>query len=304
MSEAMLMPGLEERRAEIGGCEMRYFVAGAGPSLILLHGLGGSATNWTAMAPQLARCRRLLVPDLPGHGRSASAKAPDGLGSIADQVGALAAHERILPAAIVGHSLGCEVAVQLAVRSSDCVSALVLIAASGIAATKRSAAAFLGVTTRVRPARVAARFRSSVARHPTLRCLAFGGWGAWDARDLSPTVTLGFLDGPAHARDTATAGLGLLRNDARFDLGRVQCPSLVVWGARDRLTPVAGGFEYARRLRAPIRVLAATGHLVIGERPSECVALVEGFLDRVREVDELPFDVELRGKPRSERLNT
>jgi pimeloyl-ACP methyl ester carboxylesterase len=282
---------------------MRYFVGGTGPPLLLLHGLGGSATNWTAMAPRLALRRRVLVPDLPGHGRSAPAAAPDGLGSIADHVDALAEHERMLPAAVVGHSLGCEVAVQLAVRSAERVSALVLIAGSGVAATTRGAVVFVGVSTRLRPARVAARFRSSIARSPTLRRLVFGGWGAWDARELSPAVILGFLEGPAYARDTATAGRGLIATDSRPLLGLVRCPCLVVWGARDRLTPIVGGFEYARRLGASLRVLPATGHLVIGERPIECVALVESFLDRIREVDELPVDVELRSEPGGEGLN-
>jgi len=53
---------------------------------------------------------------------------------------------------------------------------------------------------------------------------------------------------------------------------------LVVWGARDRLVPLEVGFEYARRLQAPLRVLPAAGHLVIGEYPVECARLVETFL--------------------------
>ena len=52
----------------------------------------------------------------------------------------------------------------------------------------------------------------------------------------------------------------------------------MVWGARDRLVPLEVGFEYARRLRAPLRVLPAAGHLLIGEYPHECAQLVETFL--------------------------
>ena len=60
---------------------------------------------------------------------------------------------------------------------------------------------------------------------------------------------------------------GACRDDPRAYLDRVRCPALVVWGARDRLTPLEDGFEFARRLRAPLRVLPATGHLVVGECP-------------------------------------
>ena len=53
MTDAKL-PGLEERFAEIKGVRMRYFVGGEGPSLILVHGLGGAAANWTELVPLLA----------------------------------------------------------------------------------------------------------------------------------------------------------------------------------------------------------------------------------------------------------
>jgi pimeloyl-ACP methyl ester carboxylesterase len=45
---------------------------------------------------------------------------------------------------------------------------------------------------------------------------------------------------------------------------------------------VADAFEYARRLRAPLRLIADCGHLLIGERPDVCAAAVEAFLDGVR----------------------
>ena len=59
----------------------------------------------------------------------------------------------------------------------------------------------------------------------------------------------------------------------------MRCPALVLWGARDRLIPLEDGIEYARRLRAPLRVVPAAGHLVVGEYPQECAALLLGFLE-------------------------
>ena len=95
---------------------------------------------------------------------------------------------------------------------------------------------------------------------------------------------LGFLEGPSQHTDVGRAGRALLGDDPRPDLDRVRCRTLLVWGARDRLVPLKDGFEYARRLRAPIRVLPAAGHLVVGELPEQCAALLEVFLDRVGEV--------------------
>jgi pimeloyl-ACP methyl ester carboxylesterase len=122
-------------------------------------------------------------------------------------------------------------------------------------------------------------FRHRIARSPRLRRVIFGFWGADDAESLDPEAVLGFLEWAGATTDTTTAARALLRDDPRYELDAIRCPALVVWGARDRLTPVGDGFEFARRLRAPIRIVAGAGHLLTGERPGECVAILEQFLD-------------------------
>ena len=52
----------------------------------------------------------------------------------------------------------------------------------------------------------------------------------------------------------------------------------MLWGARDRQVPVDDAFEYARRLRAPVRVIPDCGHLLIGERPEACADAIEAFV--------------------------
>src|SRR5438094_6559669 len=131
MTDAKL-PGLEERFAEVKGVQMRYFVGGDGPPLILVHGLGGAAANWTELVPLLASRHRLLVPDLPGHGGSTALPAVAGLEPFADRVALLAERERMLPAPVVGHSLGGMVVLRMALRQPDAVPALVLAAAAGL----------------------------------------------------------------------------------------------------------------------------------------------------------------------------
>src|SRR5215467_12988917 len=93
---------LDERRLEIKGAALRYFVGGDGPPLVLVHGLGGSAANWGELVPLLAPSRRLIVPDLPGHGGSEPLAAVAGLDAFADRVAAVAEHEGALPAPVVG----------------------------------------------------------------------------------------------------------------------------------------------------------------------------------------------------------
>src|SRR5206468_347652 len=154
-----------------------------------VHGLGGSAANWLALAPLLLPGRRVLVPELPGHGGSDPLPAAASLNAWADRIAGLLDE----PAAVVGHSLGGAVALRLAIR---------------------------------RPA--------------------------------------------------------LVRDDPRPDLDRVQCSTLLLWGARDNQLPVGDAFEYARRLRAPLRAIADCGHLLIGERPEACADAIESFLAQSR----------------------
>jgi pimeloyl-ACP methyl ester carboxylesterase len=278
VSEATLLRGFESRVADVGGVRTRYFVGGEGPPLVVVHGLGGAAVNFTLLAPLLARRHRVLIPDLPGHGRSEPLERADDLTAYADHVAALAELEGMFPAPLVGYSMGGVIALRLAVARPDRVTGLALVAAAGIVSVSRRAEIWLAVTGALRPAQVMTRFRGTFARRPRLRWLPFGLWGAVDPPALAPEGVLGFLEGPSQHTDVGMAGRALLKDDPRPDLDHVHCPVLLLWGSRDRLVPLVDGFEYARRLRAPIRTLPAAGHLLVGEQPHECAAILESFL--------------------------
>src|SRR5262249_2092459 len=124
--------GLDERFADVRGVRMRYFVGGEGPPLILVHGLGGAASDWTGLAPHLVRSHRLLISGLPGHGGAPPVAGVSGLEPFADRVAAVAEREGMLPAPVVGHSLGGMVVLRLALRRPDAVRALVLAAGAGL----------------------------------------------------------------------------------------------------------------------------------------------------------------------------
>jgi pimeloyl-ACP methyl ester carboxylesterase len=279
VSDAKLeLPGFEERFAEGRGARLRYLVAGDGEPLLLVHGLGGSAANWLALAPLLLPGRRLIVPDLPGHGGSDPLPAAASLTAYADSLAALLEG----PAAVVGHSLGGAIALRLAIRRPELVSALVLAGAAGISSGSRRARYGLTITGLLKPGRKIAPYRARVARSAVLKTLVFGRWGASDPPALPPEMAEAFLSGPARHTDTVSAAKALVRDDPRPDLDRVRCPVLLLWGARDNQLPVGDAFEYARRLRAPLRVIADCGHLLIGERPEACADAIDSFVEGVR----------------------
>jgi len=284
------LPGFTARYTEVRGARLRSFESGTGPTLALLHGFGGAASNWTLIAPALARRCRVVVPELPGHGGSSPLPAPaETLDPYADRLALLLD----APTVVVGHSLGAVVALRLAARHPGLVRGLVLAGPAGIGSGTRRSQRALTFVSLVQPGKRLSRRLHAVSRNPLLKRLAFGFVGVADPRALDPIAAEGFLAGSGLHTDVRAAGDALVRTDPRNELERVGCPALVLHGARDLQVPLRDGFEYARRLRAPLRVIADCGHLLIGERPRAVVDAISDFLDRIGELEELPVEREL-----------
>jgi pimeloyl-ACP methyl ester carboxylesterase len=281
VTDAILLPGFEERLAEVRGIRLRYFVGGPEGTdpLVLVHGLGGAAANWTLVAPELARTRRVLAVDLPGHGGSDPLPAATSLAPYADRVAGLVEHEGLGSADFVGHSLGGLISLRLAVRRPELARSVVLAAAAGITSSTRRAERMLALFGWLQPGRKISPHWRKVADSRALRLLVFGYWGAADPLELSARAVEGLLREVNLHTDTESAWRALRRDDPRRDLHDVRCPCLVLWGSRDNQLPLEDAFDYARRLGAPLRVIAECGHLLIAERPDACLDAIEGFLE-------------------------
>jgi pimeloyl-ACP methyl ester carboxylesterase len=277
MTSATTRFGLEERHATIGGVELRYFTGGEGDPLLLVHGLGGSAANWVELVAAASGRFRILAPDLPGHGGSGRAQPRAGMTQFADAVAGLIEREAAAPTLVAGHSFGGLVALRLAQRRPDLVRGLLLAAPAGIATRTRAVQIAVFVAGLLRPGRWVAPFRYRYSDRVWYRRVLFQRWFVADPLALSPRATVGFLEGPLEHVDTRTAARAMLADDPRLDLEHVRCPAIVLWGARDPQLPLDDAFEYARRLRARLRVVADCGHLVIGERPLACLDALESL---------------------------
>ena len=275
------LPGFEERRIRYRATGIRYLVAGSGPPVALVHGLGGFAGNWRAIAPALAAERRVIVPELPGHGGSEPLRAAPTLDPFAEAMLAVLEAEDALPAPWVGHSLGGLVGLRAAARRPAAITGLVLAAAAGISSATRIGQATVTAVGVVKPGRILGRRRTLVSRSRLGRTIAFGWWGVADPAGLDPELAEAFLAGPPQHTDTLSAGRALVATDPRLDLERVACPCLCLWGADDNWVPLQDGMEYARRLRAPLRSIAGCGHLLIGERPDAVLRAIREFLAEI-----------------------
>jgi pimeloyl-ACP methyl ester carboxylesterase len=240
-------PPTEQHVAEVGGARLHYQVAGAGPAVVLLHGLSGSTRWWAHNHAVLAQDFRVYGIDLIGFGRSRGQRfvlheAACGLVAWLDQLGLAQAH-------LVGHSMGGYIAADLAAHFPERVDRLVLVNAAAI---------------------------------PFHRTYLHDAWGLVRAVRYVPVSFLpvllqdALLSGP---RTLALALREIVAGDLRADLGRVQAPTLVVWGEHDTVIPMRIGRELHSRLpNAAWAVIEGAGHNPMWDRPQAFNRVVSDFL--------------------------
>jgi pimeloyl-ACP methyl ester carboxylesterase len=113
--------------ADINGLSMYYEEHGEGDPLVLLHGGIAGGEIFAGIAPRLAEVRRVIVPDLQGHGRTAEADRPLRPEDLADDVAALIGHLGLERADVLGYSLGGAVTWRLAIQHPDRVRRIIVV---------------------------------------------------------------------------------------------------------------------------------------------------------------------------------
>lgn len=245
--------------------------------LVCLHGWSLSSSVFAGLVEGLAPGRRLLLPDLRGHGaRAGVPAAPFGLDDLAADLDALLESEDVRDAVLLGWSLGAQVALAALPRIRRRVSSLVLVSATprftacegwahGLPA---QSVEVLALRVRRDPARAVARF--------------FEGMFADGELDAAGRTRVDALRAALPPPDPAAAAAGLeilLRADLRGALGAVDTPTLVVHGERDPICPTGAGRALAAAIPgARLALVAGAGHAPFLSRPSEVRALLDAAL--------------------------
>jgi pimeloyl-[acyl-carrier protein] methyl ester esterase len=247
-------------------------VRGAGPDVVLLHGWGLHAGVWDAVAAGLAPRHRVSCIDLPGHGRSGWPESDGGLASFAAAAAAAAPERSVW----VGWSLGGLVALHLAATRPERVRGLALVAATPRFVQGPD-------WPHATEPRVLEQFSEELVRDyrgTLLRFLALEALGSEHAREELRTLRQRIGEYPPQEQ-ALRAGLAILRAaDLRPLLGQVQCPVLLLFGARDRLVPAAAGAATAQRLaRTRLHTVAGAAHAPFLSHPQEVLRELSSFLD-------------------------
>ncbi|MBS0527113.1 MAG: alpha/beta hydrolase [Proteobacteria bacterium] len=243
--------------------------------LVLIHGSLESLQVWDGWVAELEGRYRLISVDLPGHGLTGPwARGEYTVDAYADFIEVLADTLRLDRFAIAGHSMGGAVAWTFAATRPERVSQLILV----------DAAAF--------PREAGPTWRRRLARAPVIGDLGIYFKPSWMAREalkevyadpamLTPERVRRFAELQRYPGNRK-ATLQRLRTQEPLDptpLKRLDVPTLIIWGAQDRWTPVADAFRLQTDIKgAKLALFEKPGHNPMEEDPKGTAAAVAGFL--------------------------
>ena len=273
---------IELRHIEIHGHRVGYRSAGSGPVIVLIHGMAGSSATWRFVMPALAEHFTVIAPDLVGHGASEKPRGDYSLGAFASGVRDLLlalGHER---ATLVGQSLGGGVAMQFAYQFPERCERLVLVSSGGLGDEVNILLRLLALPG---AELVLAVGCNSWLHEAGTRVAA---WLANIGLHTSPKITeIWDSYGSLADSETRTAFAHTLRSvvdvaGQRVNAGdrlylAAEVPTLIIWGDRDNIIPVAQGRATHKAIPGSrLEIFEGTGHFPHCDQPDRfCEVLAE-----------------------------
>jgi pimeloyl-ACP methyl ester carboxylesterase len=257
---------------------------GAGPVLLLIHGMAGSSRTWEPVLPLLTDRFTVIAPDLPGHGRSDPAQGDYSLGAYASVLRDLLAVLELDRATIVGHSLGGGIAMQFAYQYPERCDRLVLVDSGGLGREvswllRAMALPGAELTMPVLFPGFAREWGGAVERF-------FRARGIRWARASESWRAYASLTGPENRRafvHTVRAvidpgGQSVSAVDRLYLTSEI--PTLIIWGDQDRIIPLAHAHAAHQAMPGSrLAIIEGTGHFPQAEEPARFARIVAEFVD-------------------------
>ena len=269
------------RWLRIGDRWLHVIDIGEGPVVLFVHGLSGCWKNWLENLPHFARDHRVIAVDLPGFGESEMPAEKISISGYADTLHELMRELAIDSADIVGNSMGGFICAEFAIRYPARVRRLVLVSAAGLSVESILTDRTTGLRHNVEKVvlckiSLLASHTARVARRGRLRSALLLLLVAHPNR-LAPELAYEQV-GSSGKPGFPSAVQALCTYPIRDRLGKIACPTLIVWGDKDRLVPVKDATLFEQLIAGARKIVYAdTGHLSMLERPARFNADVRAF---------------------------
>ncbi len=276
---------VEERNVKVDGVPIHYLAAGIGPPLVLLHGAGDNALDWRWVMPALAATHRVYAPDLPGSPDSTRPAADYSPAFFERFVAAFVDALDIGRATFVGNSFGGLIALRLALSDPARVTALVLVDSAGLGREVNPVFTSVNVPGLAEAAipfwrTPAGAYQRAWGRTVLLFAHPPGSVPReWLVEQCRLALLSGYLEAHVSVLRALVSPLG--QREVLVDrLPSLKIPTLVVWGARDRVFPESQARVAAARFpEGSLAIISECGHMPHVECPDRFLAALDGFLD-------------------------
>ncbi|WP_068277758.1 alpha/beta fold hydrolase [Aldersonia kunmingensis] len=276
----------------IHGYRRAVRIAGEGPPIVLLHGIGDNSLTWTEVMEDLSTSYTVIAPDMLGHGRSDKPRADYSISAYANGLRDLLTvlgYDRVT---VIGHSLGGGVATQFCYQFPEMVERLVLVGAGGVSkevhpvlrfATAPMISSGLRVLQLPGATRALAAVGSSLAQRVAVSPVG-RSTAAHDAIDIV-RVMHGFADNTGYLAFLRTLRAAVdWRGQVITMLDRCylyeQLPVQIIWGDCDAVIPVSHAhLVHSAIPGSQLEIFPGAGHFPYRDDHERFIEVVRKFVD-------------------------
>lgn len=258
-------------KIHVNEIDLFYNVQGTGEPLILIAGFDCDSSYWSAVVPALIKKYQVIRLDNRGVGKSSAPDSPYTIKQMADDTAALLNYFGITQAHVAGHSMGGQIAQELTLAHPEKVKSLILLSSWAKGDAKfNSIIEMFGDLSNKLEARI---YQKSLL--PWMYTKDF----YIDERinDIATIIDYYPFLPPPHA--IYHQSRAILHNDTSDRISNISCPTLVVVGKEDILTPVAFSKQLADNIaNAELLVIESSGHGFLVESPDAVAKVMLQFL--------------------------
>jgi len=251
-----------EKKIIINGLEINYKIAGEGPAVLILHGWGGSSDSWVDVQRILAKDYKIVMPDLPGFGKTPPPPQPWDLNSYAGLILKFAQELGLERFFLLGHSFGGRISIKLASQYPEKIKKLILCDSAGIKPKPGLKTIIIFWLARIGNAIFTPRHLKRF-------------------KDAARNLFYLFLRNRDYVKANGVMKetiKNIFAEDSLPELSKINRQTLIVWGQIDRMVPLKYAYIFQEKINSSqLEVLPKIGHSPHLEVPQKLSEIIKRF---------------------------